>query len=128
MEDVPEVLALYDDVNRVIYVGESWTDQSPAHLSILVHEMVHHLQNISGIRYACPAAREALAYEVQDRRLDHFGREFVEEFGFDRFWLKVSTLCFWPWQDDGGALRTAHSVTYQSNTKAFVRDWLNSVM
>lgn len=96
MEGRSEVLSLYDDTNRIIHLANSWTGKSPADLSILVHEMVHHIQNVSGIGYECPAAREAIAYEAQDQWLKLFGRNLVEEFELDRMFLKVSTMCFWP--------------------------------
>ena len=54
-----EVVAVYHDATRTIFLSDAWTGASPADLSVLVHEMVHHLQNLAGLRYECPAAREA---------------------------------------------------------------------
>ena len=62
-----EIIAVYNDVRRVILLPDSWDDRSPADLSVLVHEMVPHLQNLSGIEYDCPGAREAPAYAAQNR-------------------------------------------------------------
>jgi hypothetical protein len=95
-ENRPEVLAVYDEVKQIIYMADSWTDRSPADLSVLAHEMVHHLQNVSGIKYACPAAREEVAYAAQDRWLNLFGLNLINEFNFDLMALKVSTVCYWP--------------------------------
>ena len=39
------VMAVYSDATHAIMLTHSWTGQTPAELSILVHEMVHHLQN-----------------------------------------------------------------------------------
>jgi hypothetical protein len=95
-ENRPEVLAVYDEVKQIIYMADSWTGRSPAELSVLAHEMVHHLQNVSGIKYACPAAREEVAYAAQDRWLNLFGLNLINEFNFDLMALKVSTVCYWP--------------------------------
>ena len=56
-----DVVALYDDRTRTIYLSDKWTGRTPAELSVLVHEMVHHLQNQAGTTYECPAGRERLA-------------------------------------------------------------------
>src|SRR5262245_12235420 len=58
-------LALYHDSSRTIYLSDNWTGATPAELSVLVHEVVHHLQNVGKLTYQCAAAREALAYAAQ---------------------------------------------------------------
>ncbi len=95
-ENQQAVEAVYNDVRRVIYLPDSWDEKSPADLSILVHEMVHHLQNLSEIEYACPGAREEPAYAAQGRWLKLFGYNIFDEFDLDRMTLKVTTLCYSP--------------------------------
>jgi hypothetical protein len=55
--------------------------------------MVHHLQNMAGIKYACPAAREKLAYTAQQEWLELSGRDFFEAFETDPMTLLVRTTC-----------------------------------
>ncbi len=55
--------------------------------------MVHHLQNKSGVKYACAAEREKLAYEAQEKWLGLFGVSLQSEFEIDEFTLKMSTTC-----------------------------------
>jgi len=62
-----EVVAVYNDDAQTIYLAKGWTGATPAELSILVHEMVHHLQHVAGMRFACAEAREKLAYEAQQK-------------------------------------------------------------
>ena len=93
VSDSCDTVAVYDDSNRTIYLPLTWTGGTAADLSMLVHEMVHHLQNIGGIRYECPAAREELAYRAQDQWLRLFGQSLEHTFGIDKFTLKVSTSC-----------------------------------
>jgi hypothetical protein len=88
------VVAVYDDRARVIYLADGWTGATPAESSVLVHEMVHHLQHLSAMTYACAAAREELAYEAQARWLALFGRSLRSEFDLDPMSLKVATKCF----------------------------------
>src|SRR4051812_2907671 len=46
-----EAVAVYDDRTRTIFLPDTWTGETPADLSVLVHEMVHHLQNRAHIKY-----------------------------------------------------------------------------
>ena len=90
---MPGVVAVYDDEKCVIMLPNSWTGRTPAELSILVHEMVHHLQNKAGLRYACAGEREALAYAAQAKWLEQFKSDLEKEFGIDAFTLKIKTTC-----------------------------------
>jgi hypothetical protein len=87
------VEALYDDTTRTLYLSENWTGITPAEVSVLVHEMVHHLQNLAGLKYECPQAREKAAYEAQDKWLALFGSSLMDEFKLDRMTLLVRTKC-----------------------------------
>jgi hypothetical protein len=88
-----DVVAVYSDMTRTIYLAEGWTGRTAAELSVLVHEMVHHLQNAGGLRYECAQAREALAYQAQDRWLALFGHSLEQDFELDGFSLLVKTRC-----------------------------------
>lgn len=88
-----DVVALYDDPDRTIYLSESWTGRTPAEVSVLVHEMVHHLQSAAGMRFACPAEREVLAYRAQGDWLGLFGESLEGAFGIDRAMILVGTVC-----------------------------------
>ena len=88
-----EVAAFYDDNGQTIYMEEGWTGSTAAETSVLVHEMVHHLQNMAGHEYDCPAAREELAYRAQAEWLELFGRSLESEFGLDPLTMLVRTNC-----------------------------------
>ena len=64
-----DTLAVYIDGAEIIYLIEGWTGRTPADLSVLVHEMVHHFQYKLGLKHECPQDREKLAYAAQDRWL-----------------------------------------------------------
>jgi hypothetical protein len=88
-----DVVALYDDTRRTIYLARSWSVTSPADMSVLVHEMVHHLQNVAGLQYECAQAREEPAYIAQDKWLALFGKNLVDEFKLDALTVKLRTTC-----------------------------------
>lgn len=88
-------VSVYDDATKTIYLPEDWTGDTPADLSILVHEMVHHLQNVGKLKFECPQEREQLAYKAQEQWLGLFGRDLLRDFEIDPFTLLVSTKCMY---------------------------------
>lgn len=90
---VPKVVAVYDDLRKRILLPRNWIGASPADVSVLVHEMVHHLQRHAGMKYGCACAREKLAFAAQAKWLDQFGTDLNREFRLDDFTLKIMTTC-----------------------------------
>ncbi len=90
-----ETVALYDDRDNTIYLPTNWAGRTPAEVSVLVHEMVHHLQNVAKTKFDCPQAREQLAYAAQQKWLGLFGRNLEDEFQIDPFTLLVMTRCMY---------------------------------
>ncbi len=88
-----DTLAVYDEATRTIYLPEGWRGASPAEVSVLVHEMVHHLQSLARVKFECPQEREKIAYMAQDRWLGLSGRSLEREFGIDPFTRLVRTGC-----------------------------------
>ena len=86
-------VAIYIDAEKTIYLPDEWSGRTPAELSVLVHEMVHHMQNLGGSRYECPRAREKLAYAAQDKFLQMFGRDLAAEFDMNPFTIFVRSTC-----------------------------------
>jgi len=88
-----EVVAVYHDKRNAIYLPEGWTGGTPAEVSVVVHEMVHHLQKRGGHKFLCPEARERAAYDAQEKWLALFGLSLLSEFQIDPFTVKVATAC-----------------------------------
>lgn len=88
-----EVVAVYSDDEVAIYLDRDWDGRTPEGLSVVVHEMVHHLQNAGGMRFACPGEREVLAYEAQDKFLRLFGGSLHDAFDIDATTLMLRTTC-----------------------------------
>jgi hypothetical protein len=89
-----DVVSLYSNESKTIYLMDVWTGKTPAELSILVHEMVHHLQNVGQLKFACPEEREELAYKAQDSWLHLFARDLERDFQMDPFSILAKSKCF----------------------------------
>lgn len=87
------VVALYDNTSKTIFLLDDWSETSPVDQSVLVHEMVHHIQNLAELKFECPMAREKLAYLAQDKWLGRFGMSLEREFGVDMFTVLISSAC-----------------------------------
>jgi hypothetical protein len=85
----PDVVSLYSSETKTIYLLNGWKGKAPGELSMLVHEMVHHLQNVGQLKFACPQEKEKLAYKAQDGWLALFGSDLAQEFQIDPFSLLV---------------------------------------
>jgi hypothetical protein len=90
-----ETVAAYDPATRTIYLRHDWSGRTAAEMSVLVHELVHHLQASAGRRFACVEASEDEAYAAQERWLRRFGASLEADFGIDAFTRLVSTNCAW---------------------------------
>jgi hypothetical protein len=88
-----DTLAVYDETTGTIYLSEGWRGKTPAEMSVLVHEIVHHLQRQARMEFGCPQERERLAYMAQDRWLEQFGLSLESEFGIDPFTRLVRIRC-----------------------------------
>lgn len=89
------VVAVYDSATATIHLPDGWTGRTAGELSILVHEMVHHLQYANGLKFECLQAREKAAYDIQQKWLALFGRDLERDFAVDPFTLLVRTKCFY---------------------------------
>ena len=85
--------AAYDPARREIRLPLGWTGATPRGMSLLAHEMVHHLQVAAGVSFACPEEREALAYAAQDVWLRAHGGSLERDFGLNPLFLLFATTC-----------------------------------
>jgi hypothetical protein len=92
-EQRSNVIAVYDSASRTIYLQQEWRG-SPAEVSVLVHEMVHHLQTVAGLKYECPQAREKSAYAAQEKWLSMYGLNLMDQFEINPMAVFVRSSCF----------------------------------
>ena len=93
IDEMRKVMSFYSPESKTIYLPRGWAGETPAQLSMLVHELVHHLQNLSHATFACPAAEDELPYEAQEKWLNMFGRSLFSEFGLERTSVLLATKC-----------------------------------
>jgi hypothetical protein len=67
--------ALYSKNEHMIYLANTWKNDDVLDQSILVHELVHHLQMENHIQLECWGRYEVQAYELQIRWLRARGIE-----------------------------------------------------
>lgn len=92
-EQSQDIVALYEDSAKTIFLADDWSGATAAGISVLVHEMVHHLQNLGRLVYECPPAREKLAYQAQELWLNRFGLDLENSFGVDKLTILVRSAC-----------------------------------
>ncbi|MDA9391663.1 hypothetical protein WN73_13660 [Bradyrhizobium sp. CCBAU 45394] len=90
-----DVVALYDNHTSTILLPDDWGGASPTDQSVLVHEMVHHLQNLGKLKFECLRAREKTAYLAQAKWLERFGLSLEKEFDVDMFTVLISSACMY---------------------------------
>ena len=62
----------YDPQSSTIYLVEPWSQDNPHDASVLLHELVHHRQQMAR-NWECPNAQELPAYRLQDKWLAERG-------------------------------------------------------
>lgn len=89
----PDIVGVYNDNLRTIYLVDTWVETAATDVSVLVHEMVHHLQNLAELKYECAGAREKPAYLAQEAWLQRYGLDLEHEFEIDKFTLFIKSSC-----------------------------------
>jgi hypothetical protein len=59
------VEALYSETDHTIYLPDSWRPDNLRDRSVLLHELVHHLQYLNNVRATCPTEYEFQSIELQ---------------------------------------------------------------
>ena len=90
-EGYPSIIAAYKEGH--IFLRGDWEKTSRRDQSILLHEVVHHLQYVSGAKYTCPGLLEKVAYDAQIRFLSERGLDFFELFESDPLFIMLVTTC-----------------------------------
>lgn len=68
--------SLYSREDHIVYLIDTWKSDNPFDRSLLVHELVHHLQMLNNVRTACPEEYEEQAYHLQIEWLREQGIQY----------------------------------------------------
>ena len=80
----------YNLEKDIIVLQAGWDRNDPWHLSILLHEMVHYVQDTNNIEYQCVAQIEQEAWPLQKQYLANV-HDFHWE--YDALWHMVISSC-----------------------------------
>jgi len=90
------VCGFYDDETQTVWLPHECRVDDLSDQSTLLHELVHHVQTVTGMDYPCPPAREPLAYALQAQWLQEHGVEDpYTMMGVDKFTILIRSIC-WP--------------------------------
>mgnify|MGYP001242162424 CR=1 FL=1 len=81
---------LYDKKNDTIILPENWDRRNPWDLGVLLHEMIHYLQDMNDIQFQCTAEMEKNAWPIQQKYLKE-KHNYVWE--YDAMWYMVISTC-----------------------------------
>jgi hypothetical protein len=82
--------AFYDPKNEIVYINNKFDINDPFNQSILLHEILHHVQFKNGVKYDCIGELEEEAYTLQKQYLREV-HNFLWE--YDALYLKIITSC-----------------------------------
>jgi len=81
---------LYDMDKDVIILPDTWDRRKPWDLGVLLHEMVHYLQDQNGIEFACTANMERDAWPLQQKYLNEV---HGTDWDYDQLWHHMISTC-----------------------------------
>ena len=83
-------LGLYDHEKQEIIVRDGFDIDTIHDQSILLHELVHYVQDTNGIQYQCPAEMEQESWPLQKQYLANVHNFHWE---YDALWHMVISTC-----------------------------------
>ena len=82
--------AFYDTDHDTIVLPDTWDRREPWDLSVLLHEIIHYVQDQNEIQFNCTREMEGPAYPLQQKYL----REVHEfDWDYDRLWHHMISTC-----------------------------------
>lgn len=96
-----QVQALYDHRSATMLLPDTWSADKVYDISMLLHELVHHMQAEAGVTaetVKCVGAVEKPAYDAQMAWLKAAGLDPMEVMGINGLAYAFLTACHDPWQ------------------------------
>tara|TARA_A100001011_G_scaffold357940_1_gene403251 strand:+ start:167 stop:586 length:420 start_codon:yes stop_codon:yes gene_type:complete len=81
---------MYNQDTDTIYLPDDWDRKSPWDMSVLVHEMVHYLQDMNNMKFNCSNEMEKMAWPIQQFYLK---KAHNYEWDYDKLWFLVVSNC-----------------------------------
>lgn len=93
-------IGLYDAVSQKIYISKNFKNKSTkeAFHSVILHELVHHLQNKLGVlrnKKYCRGQHEVQAYRLQQLYLESHEQDFYKSININELFIRSLLVdCF----------------------------------
>ena len=91
---VEELWAYYNTQNQTIYLRADFRQYDPWHRSILLHELLHHVQYYNKVLYQCINQMEEQAWPLQKKYLKEFHNI---DWNYDELWYLLISTCANPY-------------------------------
>lgn len=89
-----QIVAFYSVKDRTIYLPDSWQPNALRDRSILLHELVHHLQYLNHVKVTCESEHEFRAFKLQAAWLSEQGVEYpLDLMGVDPRYVLMLSHC-----------------------------------
>ena len=85
---------MYNQDLDTIYLPDDWDSKSAWDMSVLVHEMVHYLQDMNNMTFACSNEMEKMAWPIQQFYLKQ-QHDYIWD--YDKLWFLVVSNCSEPY-------------------------------
>tara|TARA_B100000214_G_scaffold372866_1_gene351971 strand:- start:677 stop:1144 length:468 start_codon:yes stop_codon:yes gene_type:complete len=86
---------MYNKEMDTIYLPDDWDRRDPWDLAVLVHEMVHYLQDMNKMEFACSQEMEKMAWPIQQFYLKNV---HDYDWEYDQLWFLVVSNCSDPYR------------------------------
>ena len=81
---------LYDKSNDTIILPDDWNKEDPFEMSVLLHELVHYLQDVNGMEFKCTREMEKDAWPIQQSFLKQV---YNYDWNYDKLWYLMISSC-----------------------------------
>ena len=85
-----ELHGIYDTDSDTIILRDTWDRRKPWDMGVLVHEMVHYLQDMNSMDFQCTAQMEKDAWPIQQKYLKD---QHDYDWEYDSLWYMVISTC-----------------------------------
>lgn len=89
-DDHSELYAFYDTQKNIIVLPDTWDRRDPWDLSVLLHEMIHYVQDQNETEFNCTAEMEKDSWPLQQKYLLEI-HDF--EWDYDKLWYLMVSSC-----------------------------------
>ena len=85
-----DLYGFYDIKNDVIYLRDSWNIHDPFDKSVLLHELIHYIQDKNNAKFNCIQEMEAESWPLQEKYLLQYHGVVWD---YDKLWFFFISTC-----------------------------------